>query len=205
MVKHLDRVLCKELESVSHLFFECVVDRCIWSDIAIMFNVTVLDFESLARHWINHKTMSVFNLLSAAVLWGLWEWECRNDIVFNNVLWINIKQVWGKVLRNIKSWKVLLPEHARGSDYSRGWNKFYYFFGGLCCCTRRRLALAGVGIWFCLDQDCGDWARRRGPDEGNGDWPGDQPVKLSHPLKSALIVGLCREFWWVKSLGIFAM
>ncbi|PNT67713.1 hypothetical protein BRADI_3g30775v3 [Brachypodium distachyon] len=64
-------VFCTEHESIKHLFFDCVVARNIWADIASMFNIVVVDFESLARHWINHKTMAVFNLVSAAALLGL--------------------------------------------------------------------------------------------------------------------------------------
>ncbi|KQJ86247.1 hypothetical protein BRADI_4g04232v3 [Brachypodium distachyon] len=110
MKKPLECAFCSEQESVRRLFFDCVVAKHMWFDVALLFQISIHDFESLARHWIRHKTMAVFNLVPAAVLWGLW--KCCNDIVFNNVLWINIKHVWGHVLRNIKGWMTLLAEPA---------------------------------------------------------------------------------------------
>jgi hypothetical protein len=45
-----------------------------------------------------------FNLVSSAVLWALQ--INRNNLVFNNVVWLNIKNVWRLVLSFLKDWNV---------------------------------------------------------------------------------------------------
>jgi hypothetical protein len=35
---------CKEIESVKHLFFDCIVSKLMWDDIFEVFNIRVTDF-----------------------------------------------------------------------------------------------------------------------------------------------------------------
>lgn len=68
MGKPTDCVFCAQKESINHLFFECAVAQCVWAEFNSMFQQHISDFVSLAGHWVNHKTMAVLNLMSAAVL-----------------------------------------------------------------------------------------------------------------------------------------
>jgi hypothetical protein len=69
-----------------------------------VFNIHVTDFESIASKWLCNKEFLHFNLVFSAVLWRLW--INRNNLVFNKVTWINIKQVWRLVLSFLRGWKV---------------------------------------------------------------------------------------------------
>jgi hypothetical protein len=40
------------------------------------------------------------NLVTSTVLWELW--INRNNLIFNKIIWINIKQVWSLVLKELK-------------------------------------------------------------------------------------------------------
>jgi hypothetical protein len=48
MIKPLDCKMCKEIETVKHLMFKCVVSRMLWDDVFKIFNIFVIDFESIA-------------------------------------------------------------------------------------------------------------------------------------------------------------
>jgi hypothetical protein len=51
-------LFCNELETVTHLFFECCVARLVWNEIAeISGKVIGADFESVARFWVADKKM----------------------------------------------------------------------------------------------------------------------------------------------------
>jgi hypothetical protein len=46
-------LFCCELESVSHLFFECCVARNVWVVLSEMLGLSVgRDFESVAKLWV---------------------------------------------------------------------------------------------------------------------------------------------------------
>jgi hypothetical protein len=67
-------------------------------------DVAVRNFESIASKWLCNKKFLHFNLVTSAVLWELW--INRNNLVFNKVTWINIKQVRRLVLSFLRDWKV---------------------------------------------------------------------------------------------------
>jgi hypothetical protein len=90
MVKHIECEMCKEFEIVEHLIFECVVSRLLWEDVYEVFNIHVTDFEFDASKWLCNKKFLHFNLVSSAVLSGLW--INRNNLVFNKVVWMNINR-----------------------------------------------------------------------------------------------------------------
>jgi hypothetical protein len=103
MVKPLECEMCKELETVKHLMFDCIVARQIWSIVENVFDCKIDNFESVASKWLCNKKFLHFNLVTSATLWGLW--INRNNLVFNKTSWINIKQVWRLVLSFVKEWK----------------------------------------------------------------------------------------------------
>lgn len=102
MAKPLECVHCKEIESVYHLFFECVVARQTWSIVESLFQVSIVKFESVASLWLCDKKYLHLIVITYAVLWGLW--NARNAIVFNRCSWISMKQVLGPILRYLRDW-----------------------------------------------------------------------------------------------------
>ena len=104
MPKPLECCLCKEFESVTHLFFDCIVANQMWSTVQEVFGVEICDYYSLASKWLCGKRHLQLNVVSSAVLWSLW--INRNNIVFNRKIWLNLKQVWHLILLHLRNWKV---------------------------------------------------------------------------------------------------
>ena len=102
--KPLECEMCKEIETVKHLFSECIVARELWQDFFEIFGVQITDFESVASKWICNKSFMHFNVVSSAILWTIW--NNRNNLVFDKVTWINMKQVWRLVLLYLRNWKI---------------------------------------------------------------------------------------------------
>jgi hypothetical protein len=65
--------------------------------------LSLINFISVATRWLCNKIFAHFNIVSSDVLWGLW--IKRNNLVFNKVIWINIKQVWRLVYSLLRDWK----------------------------------------------------------------------------------------------------
>ena len=55
IAKPLECVLCKEIESVHHLFFDCLVARLIWAEVNYVFSISVTGYESVAKFWLCAK------------------------------------------------------------------------------------------------------------------------------------------------------
>jgi hypothetical protein len=99
MVKPLECEMCKELETVKHLMFDCIVARQLWTIVEKVFDCNIDNFESIASKWLCNKKFLHFKLVTSATLWGLW-----------------IKQVWRLVLSFIKEWKVPFKELEGGKS-----------------------------------------------------------------------------------------
>uniref|UniRef100_A0ACD5Y5V5 Uncharacterized protein n=1 Tax=Avena sativa TaxID=4498 RepID=A0ACD5Y5V5_AVESA len=116
--KPLECEFCKEIESVHHLMFDCIVAKLLWADVFKIFNIQITDFESLASKWLCNKKFLHLNVVNATVLWGIW--NTRNRLVFNRATWISFKQVWQLVLLYLKEWKVPFKElEGRGAGLFR--------------------------------------------------------------------------------------
>jgi hypothetical protein len=77
-------LFCEELESVHHLFFECVVAKQSWSVVSVVVGFQIgADFESMAKCWLCNTKFSVVNMLSSAVCWSIW--RLRNMLCFQGV------------------------------------------------------------------------------------------------------------------------
>jgi hypothetical protein len=63
------------------------------------------NYESVARFWVSNKKNSALNSITSATLWCIWKF--RNSMVFDNVHWLNIKQVWFLLMRTVKHWSNL--------------------------------------------------------------------------------------------------
>jgi hypothetical protein len=82
MTKPTQCKFCDEDESIKHLFFECVVSKNIWGYVCEFFGFDIgKDYISVAGKWLNKKKFYVTNMISAAVLRGIW--LVRNDFVFH--------------------------------------------------------------------------------------------------------------------------
>jgi hypothetical protein len=112
MPKPLECEMCKEIETVKHIMFECIVTRLLWDEVFKNFDIVVTDFESIATKWLCNKKFLHFNLVSSAVLWMLW--INRNNLVFNKTTWLNSKQVWRLALSFLKEWKVSFKDLEGG-------------------------------------------------------------------------------------------
>jgi hypothetical protein len=100
---------CSENESISHLFFECIVAKRIWISTSNFLNLQLgSDFESIAKYWLANKKHSVTNSICAAILWSIW--KTRNAMIFDNQLWLCSKQVWWLILKTIRKWKLIWKE-----------------------------------------------------------------------------------------------
>ena len=85
-------LFCSEQESISHLFFECIVAVNVWRIISEVLGVDVgSDYESVAKFWIANKKHVITNVVSSAVLWSLW--KLRNELCFQGVVWLGLKMV----------------------------------------------------------------------------------------------------------------
>jgi hypothetical protein len=104
MPKPLDCSLCKEMENVKHLFFECLVSELLWDMVFDVFGIRVTDFLSIASRWLCNTRHLQFNFVSSAIIWSIW--NNRNSIVFNRKTWLYMKQVWHLALSYLRSWKI---------------------------------------------------------------------------------------------------
>jgi hypothetical protein len=97
---------CGEEESIDHLFFSCVVARNIWDDVSEFLGLNVgTDYISIAAKWLSKEKYYVTNLISSAVLREIW--LIRNDFVFNDQVWLDVKIVWRKIITLSMEWKDL--------------------------------------------------------------------------------------------------
>jgi hypothetical protein len=104
MPKPLECSLCKEIETVRHLFFECLISELLWDMVFVVLGIRVTDFLSIASRWLCNTRHLQFNFVSSAIIWSIW--NNRNSIVFNRKTWLNMKQVWHLALSYMRSWKI---------------------------------------------------------------------------------------------------
>jgi hypothetical protein len=92
---------CSELETITHLFFECVVAKEVWKSVSLFFYIQIgSDYESIARFWLSNKKHAAMNTICATVLWSIW--KSRNAMIFDGQTWLCTKQVWWLILKAIK-------------------------------------------------------------------------------------------------------
>ena len=109
-------VYCDAEESVEHLFIKCPFARDIWRLLHFTFNVSPpTSIANLFGTWLNgidKITKARIRIGVAAILWALW--NCRNDIVFNQMHSSHYLQIIHKACYWIHSWSLLLPADQRG-------------------------------------------------------------------------------------------
>jgi hypothetical protein len=79
-------LFCCELETVNHLFFECVIGKQMWSHLSEIFDRQLgIDFFSIGQLWISNRKFLLCNIFCAIALWGLW--KLRNNLCFQVLKW----------------------------------------------------------------------------------------------------------------------
>lgn len=68
------------------------------------------DYLSIAKFWPANKKKSALNSICSCVLWCIWKF--RNSMIFDNVYWTDIKQVWLLILRRMRKWLILYKEES---------------------------------------------------------------------------------------------
>jgi hypothetical protein len=102
-------VFCSEDESIRHLFFQCVVAKVIWKLIGSIVGCEVgSDYLSVASRWIHKKKCYGINIFTTAVLRGVW--LIRNEMVFNNQVWSDVRSILRRILQLIMEWKPIFKE-----------------------------------------------------------------------------------------------
>lgn len=104
-------VFCSEPESIDHLFFGYVVAKQVWRSVSDFFTCELgTDFFSIAKFWPANNRDTALNSICSYVLWSIWKY--RNSHVFDNVIWLDKKQVWWLILRTLRKWIILFKEDA---------------------------------------------------------------------------------------------
>ena len=100
-----------EKESITHLFFECVVANQIWARVSDFLGIEIgTNYLSIARFWSANKKHIPLNSACACVLWNMW--KNRNSHVFKNAIWTDMKQVWRRMLGHVRRWLILFEGPA---------------------------------------------------------------------------------------------
>jgi hypothetical protein len=73
-VDDLTYVFCNDLETCTHLFFECVVAKVVWEEMkrCVGYSVVVKDINSITILWDNNGDSNALNVIHAALMWVLW-------------------------------------------------------------------------------------------------------------------------------------
>jgi hypothetical protein len=78
--------------SVVHLFFECAVAKVIWGYVKEYLGLDIgSDYLSVASKWLQKEKCYGINIISSVVLSRIW--LIRNDFIFNNQGWVDVKQI----------------------------------------------------------------------------------------------------------------
>jgi hypothetical protein len=108
-------------ESVTHLFFECVVARVMWVIIGEFLGYEIgSNYISVASKWLQKEKMYGTNIISIVVLRSIW--LTRNDLVFNKQDWRDVKQILRRMLRLTREWEIMVKED-RMEEIKR-WSSF---------------------------------------------------------------------------------
>jgi hypothetical protein len=101
-------LFCCERETVHHLFFDCVVAKQMWLEIAECVDQNIGScFESIGKLWLSNKKFVVTNIITSAALWGLW--KLRNSFCFQVAQWRDVNFLLQKITGLVHKWKLLCP------------------------------------------------------------------------------------------------
>jgi hypothetical protein len=113
---------CCDDESISHLFFECCVARVLWGHTKDFLGVEIgSDYISVASKWLSEEKSYITNIISSAMMRGLW--LTRNDFVFNNQVWSNVKIVMRRIWKLSMEWAIIYKPSKMGE--MKSWLSFW--------------------------------------------------------------------------------
>lgn len=102
-------LFCSELETVTHLFFDCCVAKILWGYLVEIFHHPLgIDFESAARWWVSNAKHKIMNGCSATLMWSLWRF--RNEMCFHGKIWMGEKDLVRKLLNILRNWRSLYTD-----------------------------------------------------------------------------------------------
>uniref|UniRef100_A0A0A9B169 Reverse transcriptase zinc-binding domain-containing protein n=1 Tax=Arundo donax TaxID=35708 RepID=A0A0A9B169_ARUDO len=102
-------MFCEEIETIPHLFFDCIVAKSCWEMTSDFLGSKIgQDYESIACKWLSSKKFGATNTISAIVLWSIW--LIRNNFIFRKQSWKDIRYVWWTILKISRNWKPLYKE-----------------------------------------------------------------------------------------------
>lgn len=62
-------LFCNEPESVTHLLFDCVVAKLLWTELSTIIQKPLIDsYENVATYWLCNKRHGVVNMISSALV-----------------------------------------------------------------------------------------------------------------------------------------
>jgi hypothetical protein len=112
---------CDEHESIAHLFFECVVAKDMWCYVKEFLGINIgTDYISVASKWLSRDKFYIANTILVAVLRGIW--LIRNEFVFQNQVWSDVKMVLRKVMALTVEWSPICK--AVKVESLRNWCSF---------------------------------------------------------------------------------
>jgi hypothetical protein len=125
--KGLDKPkLCQfydEEESISHLFFECVVTRSVWSCVSEYLGFEIgNDLLSVASKWVCTEKHYLTNVILSAMMRGAW--LIRNDFVFNKQAWSDVKIIWKRIWSLTSECSILCKDQKKEGmkSWLSSWN-----------------------------------------------------------------------------------
>jgi hypothetical protein len=60
--------LCENIESIKHLFFECIIAELLCVEVFEAFNVMITDIQSITSKWLSNRRYLQLNIVTSAVL-----------------------------------------------------------------------------------------------------------------------------------------
>jgi hypothetical protein len=78
------------------------------------------EYLSVAGKWLDKKKYCVINMITAAVLRGLW--LTRNDFVSNKQVWSDVKLIWRSIRKLSSEWMLVCKEE--NLEMMRSWLSF---------------------------------------------------------------------------------
>jgi hypothetical protein len=100
-------LFCSEVESVLHLFFDCVVSNLIWKILGCVFPGShISSIDALSTAWLSGDP--ICNIVATAFLVSLW--KTRNEMCFQGKKWSSMLVVWDRATSTLRRWRPIYKE-----------------------------------------------------------------------------------------------
>jgi hypothetical protein len=89
---------CSEAESVFLLFFNCTIAKSVWDMVGEFIGKGIgADYVLVASKWLQKEKLYGTSIITIVVLRSIW--LIRNDIIFNNQVWVDVKMILRRMLK----------------------------------------------------------------------------------------------------------